>query len=138
MMKAVMVPAVLAAGIACAPVGQADPGQAGLSQPFSQAGGPFVGDWGAHKERVVVNSDGSGTETYSGGTMMFKLSSVQQPQTAYGSVISGGNGPAGSFVTIQLVDGGNGMLFSAGGGDTNFPFCKYVGGSPVNRADCGA
>ncbi len=29
------------------------------------------------------------------------------------------------------------MLFSAGGGDTNFPFCKSVNGSPVNSYDCG-
>ena len=41
-------------------------------------------------------------------------------------------------MTLQLVDGGKGMNFSAGGGDTNFPFCKYVGGSPINSADCGA
>jgi hypothetical protein len=128
---------VLAAAALAAPA-HADPGQAGLSQPFSVAGGPFVGDWGAHRERVVVNSDGSGTETYSGGTMTFKLGSVQEPQTAYGNVVSGGNSPRGSYMTMQLVDGGNGMLFSAGGGDNNFPFCKYVGGSPVNSADCGA
>ena len=70
--------------------------------------------------------------------MTFKLGSVQQPQTAYGNVVSGGNSPVGSYVTMQLVDGGNGMLFSAAGGDNNFPFCKYVGGSPVNSADCGA
>lgn len=137
-MKIALVPAVLSAGIACAPLAQADPGQAGLSQPFSQAGGPFIGSWGAHKERVVVNADGSGTETYSGGTMSFKLGSVQQPQTAYGNVVSGGNSPVGSYVTMQLVDGGNGMLFSAGGGDNNFPFCKMVNGSSVNSADCGA
>jgi hypothetical protein len=30
---------------------------------------------------------------------------------------------------MQLVDNGNVMQFSAGGGDTNFPFCKMVGGS---------
>jgi len=30
------------------------------------------------------------------------------------------------------------MTFSAGGGDSNFPFCKYVGGSYVNSYDCGA
>ena len=42
---AVVVPAVLAAGIACAPVAQADPcnNQACLSKPFSSAGGPYVG-----------------------------------------------------------------------------------------------
>jgi hypothetical protein len=28
-----------------------------------------------------------------------------------------GSMPVGSYVTMQLVDGGNGMLFSMGGGD---------------------
>jgi hypothetical protein len=46
--------------------------------------------------------------------------------------------PVGSYVTMQLVDRGNGMLFSMGGGDQGFPFCKVVGGSYVNSADCGA
>jgi hypothetical protein len=131
---------IAAAGIESAPLAQADPGggQASLSQPFSQAGAPFVGQWGAHKEGVVVNSDGSGTETYSGGTMTFKLSSVQQPQTAYGNVVSGGRAEPGSYVTMQLVDGGNGLLLSVANGDNNFPFCKIVNGSKVNSADCGA
>jgi hypothetical protein len=44
----------------------------------------------------------------------------------------------GAFVTVQLVDGGNGMLFSAGGGDTEFPSCKVVNSNYANRADCGA
>jgi hypothetical protein len=46
--------------------------------------------------------------------------------------------PVGSYVTMQLVDGGNGMLFSMGGGDQGFPFCKIVDGSKANSADCGA
>lgn len=42
-------------------------------------------------------------------------------------------------MTMQLFDGGNGMLFSMGGGDQNFPFCKVVvGGGYTNDADCGA
>jgi hypothetical protein len=140
-MRAAIPVALVAA--TCVPLAHADPGggQASLSQPFSQAGGPFIGNWGAHKERVVVNSDGTGTETSSYGTMNFKLGSVQTStnpwDTAYGNVVSG-NLERGAFVTIQLVDGGRGMNFSAGGGDNNFPFCKYVGGSPVNSADCGA
>ena len=51
--------------------------------------------------------------------------------------VTGGARQAG-YVTMQLVDSGNGMLFSMGGGDQNFPFCKLVGGSTVNSADCGA
>lgn len=41
-------------------------------------------------------------------------------------------------MNMQLVDNGNGMLFSVGGGDQNFPFCKMVGGSSADSADCGA
>lgn len=72
--------------------------------------------------------------------MNFTLGSVQGPptwDTAYGNV-TGGVLQRGAFVTLQLVDGGNGMDFSAGGGDSNFPFCKIVNGSRVNNADCGA
>jgi hypothetical protein len=58
---------------------------------------------------------------------------------AYGNVISGVlNVPVGAYVTMQLVDGGRGMNFSMGGGDQGFPFCKVVGGSHLNNADCGA
>ena len=41
-------------------------------------------------------------------------------------------------MTLQLADGGQGMKFSAGGGDSNFPFCKIVNGNRLNSADCGA
>jgi hypothetical protein len=59
-----LVPAALAAAITFSPLAHADPGdQARLSQPFSQAGGPFSGDWGAHKEHIAISSDGTGTET---------------------------------------------------------------------------
>lgn len=136
-----MMPVVVAAGIACAPLAQADPGQAGLSKPFSAAGGPFIGQWGAHGETVTVNADGSGVETARLGTMNFKLGSVQTSttpwDTAYGNVTSGFLEP-GAFVTLQLVDGGHGMTFSAGGGDNGFPFCKIVNGSKMNSYDCGA
>ncbi len=141
-MKTLVPVALLALSLLAAPA-YADPcnNQACLSQPFSEAGTPFVGDWGAHKERVTVSSDGTGVETSSSGTMNFKLGSVMTStnpwDTAYGNVVSGSL-ERGAFVTLQLVDGGKGMNFSAGGGDTNFPFCKYVGGSPVNSADCGA
>jgi hypothetical protein len=66
----------------------------------------------------------------------FSLGSVQGPptwDTAYGNV-TGGVLERGAFVTMQLVDGGKGMTFGAGGGDSNFPFCKYVGGSYVTTA----
>jgi hypothetical protein len=141
MRKALVIPAVLAAGIACASVVQADPcnNQACLSQPWSVAGGPYTGEWQAHKEHVSVEPDGSGTEVSNYGTVTFKMGSVStdQPITAFGNVISGAAG-RGAYVTMQLVDGGNGMLFSVGGGDQGFPFCKIVNGSKVNSADCGA
>jgi hypothetical protein len=137
---ALIVPAVLVASLSLAPVAYADPGQAGLSRSFAEAGGPFIGSWAAHGESVTVNSDGSGVEKSRMGTMNFTLGSVQGPpawDTAYGNV-TGGVLQRGAFVTLQLVDGGNGMNFSAGGGDSNFPFCKIVNGSKVNSADCGA
>ena len=132
--------AVAACALTVAPSAQADPGQADLESPFSTAGHPFVGTWGAHGERVVVSADGTGTETYGGGTMSFTLGSVPkaQPQTASGNITGGGNAPVGSWVTMQLVDGGRGMLFSAANGDQGFPFCKYVNGDYLNSADCGA
>jgi hypothetical protein len=141
MMKAAVMPALLAAGIACAPVVQADPGQAGLSQPFSVAGGPYVGQCGAHGEGLTVNADGTGTETSRYGTVTFRMSTVQsqgQPNTAYGNITGGGRADLGSYVTMQLVDGGNGLLLSVANGDNNFPFCKIVNGNRVNSADCGA
>jgi hypothetical protein len=128
-----LVPLAVAAGIACAPMAPAD--MPGL--------GPFVGEWGAHGERLTVNADGTGTETYRGGSMNFRISSVQPPppqpdHIAYGNIISGGNAPTGSYVTITLVDGGQGALLSVAGADNSFPFCKMVNGTYANSADCGA
>ena len=133
--------AALAAITLSSPV-HADPGgQAGLSRPFSQAGSPFVGDWSAHGEGVTVNPDGTGVETTSRGTLNFTLGSVQTSanpwDTAYGNVTSGFL-ERGAFVTLELADGGKGMNFSAGGGDTMFPFCKVVNGNRLNSYDCGA
>lgn len=144
-MRKLLITAVVAAlaAITFVPVVHADPGgQAGLSRPFSAAGGPFIGDWGAHKERVTVNADGSGVETAGRGTLYFTLGSVQTSanpwDTAYGNVTSGFL-ERGAFVTLQLQDGGNGMAFSTGGGDTMFPFCKVgAGGNYLNSYDCGA
>lgn len=140
MIKAAAVSAAFSAAIALAAVAQADPcnTQACLQNPFSQTGGPYVGDWGAHEEHVVVNADGSGIETSNSGTVNFKMTFVSTSDpTAFGNVTGGAKG-VGGYVTMQLVDSGNGMLFSMGGGDQNFPFCKMVGGSNVNSADCGA
>jgi hypothetical protein len=139
MIKAVTVSTAVATAITCAPVAHADPcnNQACLATPFSQAGGPYVGDWGAHGEHVVVRSDGSGTETSNYGTVYFKMTFVSTSEpTASGNVTGGAR--QGGYVNMQLVDNGNGMLFSMGGGDQNFPFCKMVGGSNLNSADCGA
>jgi hypothetical protein len=133
MKNVLVVPAVLAVGIGCAPLAQADvPGL-----------GPFVGQWGAHGESLTVNADGSGSETYNGGSVNFQISGVQPPppqpdHTAYGNITSGGNAERGSYVTITLVDSGQGVLLSVANGDNGFPFCKIVNGSKVNSADCGA
>jgi hypothetical protein len=142
-MRKLLVGVAALAAIACTPLAHADPGgQAGLAKPFAEAGQPFIGNWRAHGEAVTVNGDGTGSETAARGQVLFRLGSVQQSNTgqwdtAYGNVVSGFL-ERGSFVTVQLVDGGNGMLFSAGGGDSGFPFCKMVNGSSVNSADCGA
>jgi hypothetical protein len=142
MKKIITLAASALAAITFTPLVHATPDdQAGLSRPFSQAGGPFIGDWGAHGEHVTVNGDGSGVETSRYGTLNFSLGSVQTStnpwDTAYGNVTSGFL-QRGAFVTLQLQDGGKGMAFSAGGGDSMFPFCKIVNGNKVNSADCGA
>ena len=127
--------------ITFSPLSHADPcnNQACLSQPFSQAGAPFVGDCGSHKEHITVNSDGTGTETSSYGTVNFTLGGVMnEGPTAMGNITSGGNAEPGSYVALKLVDSGRGLEVDIANGDHAFPFCKYVGGSPVNSADCGA
>jgi hypothetical protein len=129
--KALALPAVLAVAIGFAPAAQADPGQAGLGQPFSEAGAPFVGSWGAHREGLTINADGSATEVTSTRTLSYRFSTVQE-NTAYG------NQPDGSYVTVTLVDGGRGLTLTAAGADQGFPFCKIVDGAKVNPADCGA
>ena len=121
----------------------ADPGQAGLSQPFSVAGGPFLGQWGAHGEEMTINADGTGAETYRGGSVTFRLVSVQGPPsqpdtTAYGTVTSGGNALPGSYAAVTLTDWGRGVTLSIANGDNGFPFCKIDNSSYVNTADCGA
>jgi hypothetical protein len=133
MKKVLLAPAVLAVGIACAPLAQADvPGL-----------GPFVGQWVAPGESLTVNADGSGTETYDGGSVNFQIGGVQPPPpqpdyTAYGNITSGGYVERGSYVAITLVDDGQGVLLSVANGDSGLPFCKIVDGSKVNSADCGA
>lgn len=52
-----------AAAISYASSAHADPGQAGLGQPFSVAGGPFVGQWGAHGEALTINAGGTAVTT---------------------------------------------------------------------------
>src|SRR5690625_1138080 len=111
--KLMVVPVVLAAGITCAPLVQADPGggQASLGQPFSEAGGPFVGQWHAHGEGLTINADGSAVETTGSRTLTFRFSYVQGPPsqpdtTAYGSQ------PDGGYATATLVDGGRGLTLS--------------------------
>jgi hypothetical protein len=133
---------VLAAGFLSIPVAHADPNdQASLGQSFADAGGLYVGQWGAHGEHLTVNADGTGSETYNGGSVNFRMNEVQfkgQPNTAYGNIVSGGHAERGSSVTMQIVDNGQGLLLTVANGDTNFPFCKIVNGGYVNSADCGA
>ncbi len=125
------------ASVTLAPLAHSDPEQADLGQPFSVAGGPFVGQWGAHGEGLTINADGSAVETTGSGTVNFRFTFVQGPPsqpetTAYGNL------PDGGYATATLVDGGHGLTLSVAGGDNGFPFCKIVDGSYVNSADCGA
>src|ERR1700749_1149694 len=133
MIKTAVMPIALAA-MAYAPGPQADPcnNQACLQSPFSQAGGPYIGDWGAHGEHAVVNAAGSGTEASTYGTVNFKMTFVATSDPPASGNVTGGAKQVGGYVNMQLVDNGNGMLFSMGGGDQNFPFCKLVGGFAVN------
>ena len=90
---------------------------------------------------MIVHADGTGLWSNSVGPMNFRMSEVQavgQPNTAYGNIVSGGNAEPGSYVTMQIVDGGRGLLLSVANGDNNFPLCKWVDGSYLNSADCGA
>lgn len=121
------------AAIACAPLAPAEPGggQAALGEPFSEAGGPFVGSWHAHGEGLTINADGSATEITNTRTLHYRFSTVQE-LTAYG------NQPDGSYVTVTLVDGGRGLTLTAAGADQGFPFCKTLNGFKANSADCGA
>jgi hypothetical protein len=123
--------------VVLAPLAQSDQGQSALGDPFSVAGGPFVGQWGAHGEGLTINADGSAVETTTSGRVHFRLAFVQGPPsqpdtTAYGSL------PDGGYATATLVDGGRGLTLSIAGGDDNFPFCKIVDGKKVNPANCGA
>lgn len=120
-----------------APLAQSDPGQADLGAPFSVAGGPFVGVWGAHGEGLTINADGSAVETTRSGTVNFRFNYVQGPPsqpdtTAYGNL------PDGGYATATLVDDGRGLTLSVANGDNNFPFCKMVDGAYLNSANCGA
>lgn len=123
--------------IALAPPAESDQGQSALGDPFSVAGGPFVGQWCAHREGLTINADGSAVETTASGEVHFRFVFVQGPPsqpdtTAYGSL------PDGGYATATLVDGGRGLTLSVAGGDDESPFCKIVGGRKVNPANCGA
>jgi hypothetical protein len=140
MRKRLICGVVAVISVACPPAALAEPcnNQACLQTPFSQSGGPYVGEWSAHGEHVVVNADGSGTETSNYGTVNFRMTFVSTSEPTASGNVTGGAKQSSAYVNMQLVDHGNGMLFSMGGGDQNFPFCKLVGGSAVNSADCGA
>ena len=101
--------AFLAMALFTAPLANADPcnNQACLQKSFAEAGGPFIGSWGAHGEGVTVNADGSGVETTRRGTLNFQLNSVQTSTTPWDTAYGGVEKrilQRGAFVTIQLVD----------------------------------
>jgi type 1 fimbria pilin len=89
-------------------------------------------------EHVVVNADASGTETSNYGPVNFRMTFVSTSDPTASGDVTGGAKQGGSYVNMQLVDNDNGMLFSMGGGEQNFPFCKLVGSAAVDSADCGA
>jgi hypothetical protein len=137
------------AGIACAallfaPSAAADvPGLA-----------PFVGSWGAHEERLGIQPNGHGRETYNDrstcpdapmagcgitGTVDFTLTSVSG-DTATGAITSASNpkDPIGGPVTVKLVGGGQGLELWVAGGDQGFPFCNSNDNLDASHYYCGA
>ncbi|AFM19622.1 hypothetical protein Mycch_4929 [Mycolicibacterium chubuense NBB4] len=127
---------ILAAGT-CLPSAHAEPGQADLAKPFSEAGGPFVGQWRAHRESLTINADGSAVETTDAGTVNFRLTFVQGPPSQPDTTAEG-NLPDGGYAAATLVDGGRGLTLSIANGDNGFAFCKIVNGGYANSDDCGA
>lgn len=115
---------------------------------------PFVGSWHAHEERLEIQPDGNGRETYADkstcpdapaagcgvtGTVDFTLTSVSG-DTAGGAITaaSNPNNSIGGPVTINLVGGGQGLQLWIAGGDQGFPFCNDNDNEDASHYYCGA
>ncbi len=115
---------------------------------------PFVGFWHAHEERLEIQSDGNGLETYADrstcpdapaagcgvtGTVDFTLTSVSG-DTATGAITAASNpeNPIGGPVTITLVGDGQGLQLWIAGGDQGFPFCNDNDDLDASHYYCGA
>jgi hypothetical protein len=116
--------------------------------------GRFVGSWHAHEERLTIQSDGHGRETYNDrstcpdapmagcgvtGTVDFMLTRVSG-DTATGTITASSNpkSPTGGPVSITLVGGGQGLQLTIAGGDQGFPFCNATATGPARNYYCGA
>lgn len=105
--------------------------------PAGVAGiGPFVGRWQAHKEGLVIDANGHGHQTFTGGSVDFALTSVSG-DTATGTVTASSapdSTVVGDPVTVTLVGNGQGLKLSRGK-EQQFPYCNS--NSPSNYY-CGA
>lgn len=98
--------------------------------------GPYVGQWASRGERLIVNPDGSGQETYNGGFVNFQIVDVDG-DNANGSV-TGASNPLtnlGKPAYLQLAAKGQVLKLYITDGDDFFPFCKVVNGG---KSHCGA
>lgn len=127
--KHFVIPALAVTAMIFTPVATAD--MAGF--------GPYVGQWGAHSEHLIVNADGSGQEIYNGGFVNFQIDGVDG-DTANGR-ITGTSTPLGRVgwpASLQLVHNGRAVRLYITDGDDGFLFCKMVNGSYVNNSRCGS
>ena len=137
------------AGTACAALASAPTAAADVSVLT-----PFVGSWQAHEERLDIQSNGKGRETYADkstcpdspavgcgktGTVDFMLTSVSG-NTATGAITAASNpkDPSGGPVTIKLVGEGQGLQLWIAGGDQGFPFCNSNDNLDASHYYCGA
>jgi hypothetical protein len=115
---------------------------------------PFVGSWHAHEERLVIQPDGHGRETYADrsscptapmagcgitGTVDFVLTSVSGDK-ATGAITAASNTkqPIGGAVSIKLVGDGQGLNLTVAGGDQGFAFCNSSDNEAASHYYCGA
>ena len=137
------------AGMACAALASAPTASADVSGLT-----PFVGSWQAHEERLDIQPNGNGRETYADkstcpdapaagcgktGTVDFTLTSVSG-DTATGAITAASNpkDPSGGPVTIKLVGEGQGLQLWIAGGDQGFPFCNSNDNLDASHEYCGA